>query len=228
MKTPLMNHRLPLIEHLYGERSDAADLQQRLDADAEARAEYAALSEAKFRLDLRKPARPDAAVLDQIMQAAAFGETPAATHTSLRSRSQRTPVAPQRRSLRKRMAVLVGTLTVVIAAVGLSVDRTTTAPSDTTAVTMKVNPELFQQAGAPSAVAPVDQAATAIPATSALAWDDTEDVIDLHHRLKQLDQRTQSLWDTPAMPLEMLPGTRATTAPRPMGQTGIQQVRQQR
>ncbi|GAB5521393.1 MAG: hypothetical protein RhofKO_36440 [Rhodothermales bacterium] len=222
-----MNRHLPLIEHLYGERSDTADLRQRLDTDAEARAEYAALSEAKFRLDLRKPERPDAAVLDQIMQAAAFGETPATTHTGLRSRSQRTPVAHQRRPLRKRMAVLVGVLTVVLATVGLNVKPDTTAPADTTSLTMKLDPQLFPQAGAPSAASVVDPAATPIPASAALAWDDSDQIIGLHHRMKQLDQRTQALWDTPARPLEMLPGTRAA-APQPASRSGIQQVRQQR
>ena len=65
-----MDEKLHIVQHLYGEGDDPADLQRLLEDDG-VRAEYEALSETKRYLDQREPARPDPLVLDRIVAAAA-------------------------------------------------------------------------------------------------------------------------------------------------------------
>ena len=64
-----MDEKLHIVQHLYGEGGDPADLQRLLEDEA-LRAEYAALSETKRLLDGRHRARPDPLVIDRIVAAA--------------------------------------------------------------------------------------------------------------------------------------------------------------
>ncbi len=65
-----MDDTLHIVQHLYGEGEDPADLQRLLEDDG-LRADYEALSEAKRYLDQRRRARPDPMVIDRIVAAAA-------------------------------------------------------------------------------------------------------------------------------------------------------------
>ena len=65
-----MDEKLHIVQHLYGEGGDPAELQRLLEDEA-LREEYAALSETKRALDQRQRARPDPLVIDRIVAAAA-------------------------------------------------------------------------------------------------------------------------------------------------------------
>lgn len=65
-----MEKKLQLIRHLYGEADDRSELQSLLE-DEELKAEYQAMSEAKFLLDHSPRLRPDQQVLDQLFAVAA-------------------------------------------------------------------------------------------------------------------------------------------------------------
>ena len=65
-----MDEKLHIVQHLYGEGGDPADLQRLLEDEA-LRQDYAALSETKRVLDQRQRARPDPLVIDRIVAAAA-------------------------------------------------------------------------------------------------------------------------------------------------------------
>ena len=65
-----MDKKLQLIQHLYGEADDRNALRELLQ-DEDLNAEYQELNEAKFWLDHTSQERPDQAVLDTILSAAA-------------------------------------------------------------------------------------------------------------------------------------------------------------
>ena len=65
-----MKHtKLDILLHLYGESESESDLRSLL-RDKDLKAEYTAMSDTKFKLDLKKSDRPDRHVIDAIMEAA--------------------------------------------------------------------------------------------------------------------------------------------------------------
>lgn len=51
-----------------------------------------------------------------------------------------------------------------------------------------------------------------------LTWDEREDVIELHRRIKRIGSGVAGGWEAPAVPLEMFP-TGSGTGIVPVGQT---------
>ncbi|QXD16528.1 hypothetical protein GQ464_006155 [Rhodocaloribacter litoris] len=230
-----MDERLHIVRHLYGEVEDAEELRRLLE-DATLRAEYEALREVKSRLDRWPPARPDAAVLERVVAAAAHPERRAAPGGP---RPDRGPRRAPRRAGRwigaaATLAVLLGVGLAYLVApvhgptdpkpappageanaaartptagVPLAADRTTRVPPVPESVAVG-------EAGAPVAAAqPAGTlAAAAQVAGPALAWDEADDVRRLHRRIASLRARNADLqWGEPAVPLEMLSGFAGTT-----------------
>jgi hypothetical protein len=100
-----MNDKLHIIQHLYGE-ADALLDQERLLEDEALRVEYEMLSGVKFHLDQRPKQRPDAAVLDTVLAAAAK----ASGRPLLQARQDR---KPQSRHAARRYG-LFGTVSAVV------------------------------------------------------------------------------------------------------------------
>ncbi len=200
-----MDERLHIVRLLYGEGGDPAELRRLLEDEA-LRAEYQALSEAKFHLDHRRRVRPAPAVIDRILAAAAHPERLGATP----------PLRPERRDRaarpgpRRRAARWAGIAFVLTLLLGGGVyflrDGTQAGPPALTEA-----PGARQGGG--SLTGPEStRSATGLQVVSApddvLRWDAGEDVARLHRRIERLRNRNADLqWGEPAVPLEMLPGT---------------------
>jgi len=216
-----MNNEFQLIQHLYGERDEHFALRETLEANDTLHAEYQALSEAKFHVDHRRRQRPDAAVLDQIMAAAAHVSEPAAS-PALHTRQDRM-ARPHRAHHRRRMLSAVGLTMLLVCAmsVGFWQWSSTSAP-----VTPTVSAEVFESALTPL---PTDGLATTAPQQvsdeNVPNWEDDR-VMELHKRIDRLQQRSTALqWDEPAMPLEMVP---ANTNRSPAAAARLQHATQRR
>lgn len=197
-----MNNEFQLIQHLYGEREENFALRETLEADATLHAEYQALSESKFHMDHRRRHRPDVAMLDQIMEAAAHVSESTATASLLRARHDRS-ARPHRAHRRRRALSLVSLSLIVVCAMSVGLWQWS---SSSTPITPSVSAETFQSVLAPS---PTDGLATTVPQQAAAeqvpSWEDDQ-VMELHKRIDRLQQRSTALqWDEPAMPLEMVP-----------------------
>lgn len=176
-----MDEKLQIVEHLYGEAADRAAYHRLLDNEA-LREEYQAMSAVKFALDHRPRQRPDAAVVDRILAAAA-GE-------ALRPapRADR----PARRRVTRRALLWVGmaAAAVLVAGLGLRALRTD-----------RPAPAVALEADAP----PPESLPAASPVEAALAWDQADEVRRLHRQIERLRQHNVGLrWGEPVVPLELL------------------------
>ena len=106
-----MEKKLLLIRHLYGELDDRADLNELLE-DPELKAEYDALSEAKFWLDHSKREKPSSDVLQHILAAAVPPsqniEDPSPVPRPASDRHVRQDRPPQQRTRSSRKRVFGG------------------------------------------------------------------------------------------------------------------------
>lgn len=202
-----------------------------LDADPDVRAEAATLAEAKFYLDLRAPSRPDASVVDAIMDAAAFASATPSGKGARALRADRPAVARQKRSRRMRRAGVLLAFS-FSAMLGLGVVFRAAPPgavSPPAPLAQTAPAPASTQAPSPSAVretvAPVQiEAIAEAPAAAPTDWDDASSALrhvsgdlaqlealtaDLDADLSDLD----ALFDTPAQRLEAPPGTRSAAQP---------------
>lgn len=231
-----MDKKLHILQHLYGEREDHAELRQLLE-DEDLQAEYQALSEVKFRLDHRKRLRPDSQAIDQIMLAAGDDST------SLGPRQDRA-ARPRQAANWYRMAGVVASvfsIMVVAAIVWIQIQEGQLDPTalETTAEKKELSsthsdevnsPVLRERAFASSADTRAEPRATVpievaeeLESDTIPSWDDAERVLELHRRMQLLQARSNEFeWDESAvMSLDVLPGQSG-------GQAGLRVVGQQR
>ena len=197
-----------ILLHLYGEAPEDSDLRELL-RDEELRTEYQALSEVKFRLDHRRSERPDPAVVDAVLAAAA-GESSAVGH-----RHGDRPAAARRSPLRRLLVPALSVAAALVVAFSLgwwanTPDRNARPASQAFDADMPVPPESLNrfvppyQTVHPGAAAQVVGAATHDPR---LAWDEPEPLDFWHRRIESLEAASDpDGWGEPAVPLEMLPG----------------------
>lgn len=199
------NGKKDILLHLYGEATDAEELRSLL-RDDELRREHAELSEAKFRLDHLKKERPDQAVLDSILAAAASSEgLPAAEQRPDR------PSIPGSVRLRK---VLIPALSVAAAilfgvAIGwFSASTGTSSPQDSPALASSPD-DLVPPESLYRFVPPQQHLTQASQSDPRLAWDDSSPILDMHHRIQTMRPEGRLDWGEEAVPLESLPGSGA-------------------
>lgn len=186
-----MNTENRLIQYLYGEEARPEDFEQQLASDDALRAEYQKLRAVKKHLDRRTPPRPDAAVIDQIVEAAASAST---KHAAGSNREDRSAVREDREAVRtrrtpqRRVLQVVGALAVLLVGVSIGVwqwegnaPAGPSAPNETVSAT----------AGTPAA----DES---IP-----AWDEAENVVRLRRHIETLHARSSpTRWDYPGAELQ--------------------------
>lgn len=199
----MQNGKKDILLHLYGEATDAEELRSLL-RDDELRQEHAELSEAKFRLDHLKRERPDPAVIDRILAAAATGDgLPTASDRKDR------PAVPHAVRLRK---VLIPALSIAAAILfGVAVGwfgassgtgTSTDGPALASSPDDLVPPEsLYRYVPPQQSVTPASQA------DPRLAWDDASPLLDMHRRIQTMRPQGSLDWGEEAVPLESLPGT---------------------
>lgn len=217
-----MDKKLRLIQYLYGEDVNTEQFRKLLDEDPALRREYLDLRTIKQQMDEQRaaqrpssqaPARPDAAVVDRIVQAAGAAARSSTTARTDRPQADRAPARP-RPSVVQRMQWAGAALAVVLVAlVGWwSLDQDLARPAtealsaDQPAATEAARPEA-EAAGRPDATpralgAPASGFSLSAPANdpfeqaSALSWDEGDDVVHLHQHLELLEARsTPTRWD---------------------------------
>ncbi len=197
-----MDNELRLIQYLYGDEERPEDVERLLAADEALRAEYRRLHAVKEQLDARAPSRPDAAVVDEVVNAAAKAAlAPSSSQRVDRPRRDREPAAPQRTPWHRVLRVTAA-LAVLLVGVGVGVWQweggvlAPSAPSDPAAST--------------SATADAqDEAAPSSDEASIPDWDEGDDVVRLHRYIETLQARSSpSSWDYPGAGLQPASQTR--------------------
>ncbi len=200
-----MDKRLQMIAHLYGEAEDRTAFRSLLE-DEEVCEEHRVLSEIKFQLDHRRPARPDPVIIDRLMDAVHRGDAVAAR-----------PVRRDRPAMRlvSRRSWQWLAAAAVVALVGVGVMQLSVV-SDQPEATVA-------ERAAPRAGVPVlPDSVPAFPETLRAAdagadnpsWDNTDDLRQLYRRIERLREGNRNLeWGEPAVPLEMLPGAQLPVDP---------------
>jgi len=182
--------RLHLIRLLYGE---ALPNGVAPEEDPELAVEWRALQEVKGWLDARPRRRPDPAVIDRIVAAAAR------------------PVAadrPARRALRRwRRYVAAGALLLVM--VGgvwyrFGTDKPLERPVVVVAEQVPTTPEPVELQPGLLLMAHTEANARPEPPQPWLQWDDRESVQQIYRQLQLLEARSMAEWE-PALPLEAWP-----------------------
>jgi negative regulator of sigma E activity len=178
-----------LIQYLYGEEARPEDVEEQLASDDALRAEYQQLHAVKHHLDRRTPPKPDAAVVDRIVDAAAAATAEPAPSPSARSpqpaaRSDREPVQA-RRTTQRRIRQVVAALAVLLVGVSIGV---------------------WQWEGSGPAAPPSEenvQATASSPAEPIPAWDEAENVVRLRRHIETLHARSSpTRWDYPGAELQ--------------------------
>ena len=198
----MKNDKRDILLHLYGEAPEGSDLRTLLK-DEELQSEHAALSEAKFRLDLRNKEKPDQAVLDRILAAAA-GDSDVVTPAG---RVDRPPVA----RIHRLKKVLIPAFSIAAAVVfGIAIGW---FGGNSSSVTPAGTPALADDTVVPpeSLYRYVPPRQNAIQQTGAkdprLAWDDASSLPSLRQRINTLNPSSNTDWGSSALPLEVLPGS---------------------
>lgn len=233
----LMDRRLHILQELYGEGDDRAEARRRLNEEAELWEEYQALSEAKFMLDHRRRERPDSLVLEHIMAAAA-GAPSADGAGRRRDRRPVPHLAARYRAFGMVSGVLALVMVIGTGVWQVLRPPAETTPVQHESALAEAPPAREErepagvsdpQAGAgrstgeatprPQAPALADSRAAAPPvaeppagvdedAAAALAWDASDDVLELHRRIEMLEEGVGLQWDEPPVPLEAFPSAR--------------------
>ena len=197
------NGKKDILLHLYDEATDAEELRSLL-RDEDLRREHAELSEAKFRLDHLQKERPEQAVIDRILAAAATGEgLPAANHRPDR------PALPGTVRLRK---VLIPALSIAAAilfgvAIGwFGASSGTSTPEDSPVLASSPD-DLVPPESLYRFVPPQQRVTPASQSDPRLAWDDASPILDMHRRIQTMRPDGRLDWGEEAVPLESLPGS---------------------
>lgn len=201
-----MDDTLRIIRYLYDEEEQPEEVERRLAANDELRAEYEALHAVKKQLDRRPRQRPNAEVLDRITEAAGSGRTFSEEETESRHerRQDREPARPSR-SLRRRQwagAAAAAALVLIIVAVGLW-----QYPSALSEEGIESTPLATEQSDV-AQQAP-EQRVTETRHGELPAWDEAEDVVRLHRHIETLQARSRpGSWNAGTLPLQQASQTR--------------------
>ena len=198
----MKNPKRDLLLHLYGEPESESDLRSLLQ-DEELKSEYTALSEAKFKLDLRKPERPDRHIVDAIMAAAKTN----GSSTRPSARTDRGPLARHSR-LKRILIPALSIAAAVVFSVGVYWNATNT----------NVSSEQVASSFADDTIVPPESLYRFVPSRqggvspagsqqATLQWDDGNTLQNLNERIKSLKPADRLEWGEAAMPLEMLPNS---------------------
>jgi hypothetical protein len=179
-----MDDRLRLIRYLYGEDANDAAVAHRLSEDGDLYREYERLRETKKRLDDRPSPRPDAAVVDRIVETAqaATRDSSVPSHAD----DDRPPRSPRRTWTHRLQAASAGLALVLLA--GLAWWELPGASEESAAVS---STETAQQA-APANAETRDAGTEAVP-----AWNEREELVRIHRRIERLQTHsTPDTWGT--------------------------------
>ena len=197
----MSNEKRDILLHLYGEGEPDQDLRTLLSKPA-LKSEYSALSETKFRLDIKKKERPDRAVIDRIL-AASRNE---ATQNGKKTRLDRGPVS-RRVQLRKMLLPALSMAAVVVVSVGIgwiAFSSSTPEPILSSMYENEIVPPESLYRFVPSGKAGIS---TASSQSETLSWDDGSSIPNLHNRISSLKPTSPLDWGDSALPLEMLPSS---------------------
>jgi anti-sigma-K factor RskA len=186
-----MNKELRLIQHLYGEDDRPEEIEQILAADDTLRDVYRRWRAVKKQLDAKPPQRPDAAVIDRVVESAGSRSEERASQRSARKRTDRAP-STRRRTPWQRVLRVTAALAVLLIGVSIGVwqweaEESLVANSDPTAATAQ------------------DDAArmSAADERSMPEWDEADDVVRLHRYIETLQARSSTTsWDYPGEGLQ--------------------------
>lgn len=175
-----MDNELRIIQYLYGEADQPEKIESELADNPKLRRAYEEMREVKQHLDERSAARPDAEVIDRVMDAAEAPRQPASAERS----GDRDPAEPQRSPAVRRGvigAVLVAVLAVGIVFVGgESVDWPLGEPSEPATETV-----------AAETAAESEDGDRALP-----AWDEGDRIIQMQGYIETLQSRSSAnSWD---------------------------------
>lgn len=181
-----MNDRLRLIRYLYDEDGDDSTFARRVSEDEALYREYERLRATKERLDERPTPRPDAAVVDQVVEAARTTrqEVPSSSHPT-EDRPARPPARQWTRRLQATGAALALLLLVGLGWWHLS------SPSEESAA--GAAPDALGETAQRTAPAEDRSAGSeAVP-----AWDDRDELVRIHRRIERLRAgSTPDQWGT--------------------------------
>jgi hypothetical protein len=198
----MKNEKRDILLHLYGEADSESDLRTLL-LKSDLKDEHTALSETKFRLDLRKRDRPDIRVIETIMTAARTGDT----GSGVSSRIDRGPL--QRISRLKKMFIpAVGIAAIILFSVGVGLYS----------VQLKSNSASLLSASGQNDLVPPESLYRFVPSrqgtispsgsvNNELSWDDQSTLSTLNGRINTMKPSGLLDWGESAVPLEMLPGS---------------------
>lgn len=191
-----MDNELRLIQYLYGEDERPEDLERLLEADESLQAEYRQLHAVKEQLDARPRQRPDTAVVDEIVDAAARASQPEpSSRRAERPRKDREPAMLQRMPWQRVLRVAAA-FAVLVVGVGIGVWQYGGA----------LGPSVSGEA-ATSSSPTADARSSAPPPTAEEAsipeWDEADDVVRLHRHIETLQARSSpTSWDYPGAELQ--------------------------
>lgn len=170
-----MDDRLRLLKYLYGEDVDDPSFARRLAADDELRREYERLQATKKELDRRSSSRPDPAVVDRVVDAAA--------EAAPRPRAaDRSPRGPSRSWSRRLQGVSAMVAMVLVLGLGWwQLDLP---------VPISPDQQATQQEASIASEESVAEDAEGVP-----AWDDSDELVRLHRRIEYVRNRSASEWD---------------------------------
>jgi len=195
-----MNKALRLIQHLYGEDDRPEKTAQLLASDDALRDEYRRLQAVKNQLDAKPPERPDAAVVDRVVESAMSGfkerashaaRTSTASRQSAKKRKDRAP-STLRRTPWQRVLRVTAALAVLLIGVSIGVwqweaEENLVANSTPTAATAQDDATRMSSTD--------DQ--------SMPEWDEADDVVRLHRYIETLQARSSTTsWDYPGEGLQ--------------------------
>lgn len=205
------NDKRDILLHLYGEGEAEQDLRALL-SNPDHKAEYSALSETKFRLDIKKKERPDRAVIDAILAASRSEHT----QTGRRLRVDRGPVS-RREQFKKMLIPALSLAAVLVVSVGIGWMAFTNTSTESALSSIHENeivpPESLYRF-VPSGKAGVN---TVSNQSSTLSWDDGNSIPNLHNRIVTLRPSSPLDWDDSALPLESLQASNARSGFQTVG-----------
>ncbi|WP_233993465.1 hypothetical protein [Salinibacter altiplanensis] len=177
-----MDDRLHLIRYLYGEEEDESALARRLSGDEDLYREYEELAATKRALDDRPARRPDAAVVDQVVdeaREAAHSSGPRSTSPA-EDRPARSPSRPWTRRLQTAGAALA--LLMVIGLGWWQGGGRSDGP-----VADSATPGALDE---PARQAPTAAETRTSNADDVPAWDDGEELVRIQRRIDRLQARS--------------------------------------
>ena len=190
-----MDDRLRLLMYLYDEEVDEASLVRRLARDESLLREYQRLREAKEQLDACPAARPDPAVVDQVVETArTAAEAPTGPPPS--SRDSRPAHAPQRSWAGRLQAAGAALAVVLLVGLGWWQGRSEAGAPAPAASSGR-------SAAESQAAAPEGAVSSSAPSTAVPAWDDRDELVRIHRRIERLRAHSRpDRWGSALQPVQ--------------------------